>query len=122
MVNKKSKPQSAEIEITTTRVLSFIGLAAKAGKIVAGFDGVSISIGQKTVKLVIIARDTSPGTAKKIESLCIKDNIPVFRFFDKNALGDAIGKSPKAIVAVMDDNFGREIANKMDRLIRNITE
>lgn len=122
MVAKNKKSQSAEIEMTPARVLSFIGLAAKAGKIVAGFDGVSISIGQKTVKLVIIARDTSPGTARKIESLCINEHIPVYRFFDKNALGDALGKSPKAIVAVIDENFGREIANKMDRLIRTIPE
>ncbi|NLT12113.1 MAG: 50S ribosomal protein L7ae [Clostridiaceae bacterium] len=122
MAVKNNKSQSVEIEITPNRVLSFIGLAAKAGRIIAGFDSVSISIGQKTAKLVIIARDTSPGTARKIESLCIKEHVPVYRFFDKNSLGDALGKSPKAIVAVMDENFAREIAVKMDRLIRNIPE
>lgn len=122
MTAKHNKERPVEAEMTPKRVLSFIGLAAKAGKIVAGFDGVSMSIGQKTVKLVIIARDTSPGTAKKIESLCNNEHVPVYRFFEKDAIGDALGKSPKAIVAVTDDNFSREIANKLDRLIRTMAE
>jgi len=92
-----------------TRVNGMLGLASKAGKISFGVDATSEAIEKETAKLIIIAKDTSENTAKKIERLSVKKNIKSIYFgtIEENSL--AIGKFNKAIIAIRDENFSKAI-------------
>ena len=47
------------------KIYGILGLAAKAGKIISGFDSIEESIKRKQVNLVIIAKETSEKTRKR---------------------------------------------------------
>ena len=48
-----------------SKIVSTIGMANRAGKIVSGQDSVRNSIRRKKVKLIIIAEDASDNTKKR---------------------------------------------------------
>jgi len=51
----------------TDRVLSFISLARKAGKLTVGFDVTAAAAMQGKAKLILLASDLSRGTAARLE-------------------------------------------------------
>ncbi len=91
------------------KVSGMLGLASKAGKICFGVDATCEAIEKQIAKLVIIAKDASENTAKKIEKLSKEKNIKYIYFgtIEENSL--AIGKFNKAIIAVKDQNFSEAI-------------
>lgn len=48
------------------KIYAFIGLAAKAGKVLSGEEGCEKCLKSDTVKLILVARDASDNTKKKI--------------------------------------------------------
>ncbi|NLW79650.1 MAG: 50S ribosomal protein L7ae [Ruminococcaceae bacterium] len=55
----------------TDKLLGALGLARKAGKLRVGFDAVCDSAAQGEVVLVLLARDLSPKTAKRVHTRCV---------------------------------------------------
>ena len=82
-----------------------ISLAQRAGKLVSGDMGVEKALLSRKAKLLIIATDAAPSTQATIGALCEKYSIPIYREFTKAELGMAIGKSPRACIALTDKNF-----------------
>jgi len=54
------------------KLLSTLGLCRKAGKLVWGFDATAQAVAGGKAKLVLLARDLSPKSAKEIRFLCEK--------------------------------------------------
>lgn len=75
------------------RIYSFIGLAAKANKIISGGELCEKALKGKTVQLVIIAQDAADETVNKFVDLCNKKSITPIRFGNKEELGKIIGKT-----------------------------
>jgi ribosomal protein L7Ae-like RNA K-turn-binding protein len=92
---------------------SLLGLAARARKIVTGEELVVKEIQRRTVKLVLLSKDASANTEKKITDKCSYYRIPI-RFVDNRyELGKAIGKEARVIIGVMDEGF----ASKLNTLL-----
>ena len=89
-----------------------LGLAQKAGKLSSGDLGVKDAISGGKVKLLIIASDASPNTAKELKFLAEKASVPVIFCMERNKLGLCIGKAPRAAVAVLDKGFAGLIMKK----------
>lgn len=85
------------------------GQLLKHGKIAFGAEAVEESINKKITKLVIIAKDTSENSIKRIEKICTDNNVKyvLFGTIEENSL--AIGKYNKAIIGVKDQNFAEAI-------------
>ncbi len=94
--------------------LRLLGLAYKAGKVVWGLDAVKIAKGQ--TRLILLANDA--GAAVKREVLRLFENtvIPVETLpYDKQTLGNVLGKSLCAVLAVTDGGFAKSIDENIPR-------
>ena len=95
------------------RIYSFIGLAAKAGKLLSGEETCERAVKAKKARLVIVADDASENTKKKFGDICRYRGIEVRYFGEKKLLGKHIGKDIRSVVAVS----GREFAERLKHLI-----
>lgn len=91
------------------KVLTLLGFAQRAGKIISGETGCISSIKQKKTFLVIIPEDASDNTKKLIISLCNYNGIECLEWGSKIDIGISIGKSPRAVISVMDKRFADAI-------------
>ena len=94
------------------RLLSSLGLATKAGASVIGVPLICEALkrkGEKAVKLVFEASDSSDNTHKRITDRCAYYNVRHIRLgVDAASLAAAVGKSsPVAAIAVTDENICR---------------
>lgn len=91
------------------RILSLLGLAHKARKMVSGEMAVEKAIRNRSVKLLLIAADASNSTIKNYQDLAAYYSTPVFILLTKNQLGMSIGKDHRAALAVTDMGFSKAI-------------
>lgn len=94
-------------------ILRFLGLAAKAGKVISGYDQVETALRKGTVKLLILSADISRNTLSQILDIGAKGDIEMpdaYSFATKEQLGRAIGKPDRAVVAVTDTGFADKLS------------
>ena len=96
------------------KIYSWIGLAMRSGNIVSGDDTTLREVKKKRVKLVIIAEDASKNTKKLFTDKCSFRSIEHYEFGEKNELGMSIGKSPRAVLGIMDGNIAAQIKKILD--------
>ncbi|RDV82516.1 L7Ae/L30e/S12e/Gadd45 family ribosomal protein [Ammonifex thiophilus] len=82
-------------------VRQYLGLGQRAGQVVSGDFVVRVKLRKREAYLVIVASDAAASTAKDIERLAKHASVPVVRFGTKMELGSALGRSPRAVVAVL---------------------
>ncbi len=99
------------------RVKGMIGLAKKAGKIVAGAEQCEKEIRAKKSELIIIANDISDTGLKAITDVCTHYSIRHIKCFTKNELGEAIGAlGERSVLSVNDKGFADAILKKFSEL------
>lgn len=96
------------------RILSMLGLAAKAGKIASGEFSTEKAIKSGKAYFVILAEDASANTKKSFSDSCSYYQVPYACYGTKETLGHSIGKQMRASLAVLDEGFGRELAKKIE--------
>lgn len=101
----------------TSRDLSLLGMATRAGKTVNGNDTVEKTIREGKAKLVIVACDASDNTKKKFTDKCTYYNTELLFAGDKEILGKFVGKEFRAVVAVTDEGFAKALSEKIRRII-----
>lgn len=95
------------------RILSTIGLASKAGKIVSGEVPTEKAVKSQKACLVIISEDASKNTTKKFTNMCTFYNVPILFYSTKEALGRAMGKNMRSSMAFLDEGFAKAVSNKI---------
>lgn len=96
------------------KLLSMLGLAARAGKIVSGEFAAEKSVKNNSAKLVIVATDASDNTKKLFGNKCAYYKVPNYVYGTKEELGHSIGKEYRASVAILDNGFAKSIIEKLD--------
>ena len=91
------------------KLLGLFGLAHRAGAVSAGAMQVEKALVSGKCKLLLIAADVAPETRKRLEILTDRTGTPVFVVLSKLQMGTAVGKSPKAALAVTDLGFAGAI-------------
>ena len=81
----------------------------KAGKVMTGSEAALNKIKQQTAELVIVAKDASAGTKKKMRDKCQYYEIEYIEMGDKNSLGKWIGKTERTVVVVLDEGFKKKL-------------
>jgi len=94
----------------TNKLLSSLGLAMRAGKLVAGDDAVMKAIRSGEAKLVVLAEDASANAQKKYRDKCSFYQVPLVEYGTRLELGSAVGKKERVVFAVMDPGFAGMIA------------
>jgi hypothetical protein len=103
-------------DIMQRRILSYIGLANKAGQVVSGGSLVSDAIrsGHKP-GLIMVAADVSEAIGEKIELLAAVHRIACFRIMGKDDYGAILGKAPRSAVAIRTGGFVAQLMNEIER-------
>lgn len=101
------------------RLLSYLGLARRAGKIASGEFQTEEAVKRRRAHLVLVAEDASDNTEKKFSRLCDRRNTKWVRYGSKEELGTAIGCDPRSSLAVLDPGFAavieKTLRQKADR-------
>lgn len=97
--------KSVPKKITEDSILSFIGLAARAGKVISGAQAVEDSVNKGKVFLVIVSCDSSDSTFSKVTGITELCKVKTIRFSTKYNIGHNIGKPDRAVVAIADKGF-----------------
>lgn len=95
------------------RIKTLLGFAQKAGKIISGDNVCQARF--KNIQLVILARDSSEEIKEYYYYKCAKVGTPILEMGNKVDLGLTIGKSPRAVVGIIDINFARQILNSGEK-------
>lgn len=93
-------------------VLSLLGLAARARKIVSG-DVLLKSIRQNKVKFVLIGEDASDNTKKKYTDKCAYYHIDCLICGSIEDISLAIGKNNRVAIGILDSGFADKIKSKL---------
>ncbi len=86
-----------------------LGLAMRARRLSLGEGAVRDSIRCGTAKLVIVAKDGSDNTRKKISDNCSFYKVTYFEYGDRFTLGNAVGKEFAVVISVNDDSFAKAL-------------
>lgn len=97
------------MKLKPDKVLSMVGLAKKAGKVVSGEFSTEKAVKENKAQLVIVATDSSDNTKKMFSNMCDYYQVPLFFYSDKETLGHAIGNEFRASLAVIDTGFANTI-------------
>ena len=98
------------------RVISLIGLANKAGKVVGGGSMVNEALRSKAKPaLVFVAADVSAAIGDKIRALAAAHHIPCNVILSKEDFGAILGKAPRSAIAVKPGGFIAQLLKAADR-------
>lgn len=98
------------------RILSLLGFAKKAGKLVSGQGNSENAIKSNKAKLILLSGDVSENTKKHFSDMAIYRNIPIY-LFSSDSLGLAIGKEEHKTVVVTDIGFSEAIIKEINLII-----
>jgi len=96
------------------RIYSFLGLAAKAGKLISGDEACERALKAERIYLIIISEDASGNTKNKFINMCRYRNTALRVFGEKEKLGRFIGKDVRSVIAVADKNFAGHLMEMID--------
>jgi ribosomal protein L7Ae-like RNA K-turn-binding protein len=105
------KTGSAETIVTIVRnlladrVISFISLANKAGKVISGSDSVLDAFRKGSPELLLLATDISPESAEKFIAAARKSKVEVYYLLSKDRLGASLGKELRSAAAIVQSGF-----------------
>lgn len=96
------------------RCLDLIGLARRAGQLVAGFDQVADVLRRGEAALLLGARDAAEDGRRKLRALA--RGLPVIEAFDRRELGGAVGRDEVVHVALLPGGLARKLLVECRRL------
>ncbi|MFW5951968.1 MAG: L7Ae/L30e/S12e/Gadd45 family ribosomal protein [Gemmatimonadota bacterium] len=94
--------------------MQLLGLAARAGAVVAGTQPVREKVRTGAVRFALVATDLTPTGRDKLLPLLEGRNVPFVVRYERVELGRAVGKSPLATVGVVDSGFAERLVALLD--------
>jgi len=95
------------------QVMNFLGLCMRAGRIISGQEACVDLIRQEEAALVLMDGAASENTKKRITDACHTHNVPMWTL-SENALGHAIGKRGRMVVAMKADGMAQKILSLLE--------
>jgi len=95
--------------VPAKNIVQLLGLGQRAGQVVSGNFVVRVKIRKRETRLVIVAADAAGQTAKDFQRFARGTGIPVVVYGRKAELGAALGRPPRAVVAVLDESLAARI-------------
>lgn len=102
----------------TQKVVSLLGFARRARKVVSGAEAVASAVARRAAKVVLVAADASQDSVTKIRSLAAPVGVACHECLSKAQLGAALGGAPRSCVAVTDARFAEAVISMMAKVPR----
>lgn len=112
----QSENINENIKMKPDKVLSMLGIATKAGKIVSGEFATENAVKAGKAFLVVTATDASENTAKKFRDMTDFYRVPLVVYGTKESLGGCIGKDYRSSLAVTDEKLAKAVQQKMQSI------
>ena len=97
------------------RLAGLLGMARRAGRLIAGFDAVKESVLSGRAQLVLLACDLSPKTEKELHFALGEDVTPLPVGLTKDEIGHAAGwNRPVGVIATEDHGFAAAMKKAAD--------
>ena len=109
-------PPEMAIAQSKKKMLSYMGLAAKARKIVNGYNTCVFMMEKRRIRLLIIAEDLAENSKKKMISAANKLNVEYRIFGDSDEMSHMTGTEGKGIFGITDENFANVISKEIDNI------
>lgn len=98
------------------KLFGYLGFAAKARKLSAGYNTCLMLVEKRKVRLLIITEDTAEGSIEKMARKCEAGHIDYRVFGTREELSRITGRQGNNIFAVTDAGFARVILDEIDRI------
>lgn len=98
------------------KILSLVGLAAKAGKTASGEFSTEKAVKTGNAGVVLVSAEASGNTKKKFENMCTYYKVPIYFYGTKEELGRAMGKEFRASLAVTDQGLSNAIIQELNNM------
>lgn len=98
------------------KILSLVGLAAKAGKTASGEFSTEKAVKTGNAGVVLVSAEASGNTKKKFENMCTYYKVPIYFYGTKEELGTAMGKEFRASLAVTDQGLSNAIIKELNNM------
>lgn len=95
------------------KILSMIGMAMKAGKVVSGEFSTEKAVKTGKAFLVIVSEAASDNTKKMFRNMCTFYEVPMYIYGTKEELGHSMGKEFRASLAVTEEGFAKSIEKRL---------
>ncbi|AXQ79307.1 YlxQ-related RNA-binding protein [Streptococcus chenjunshii] len=95
------------------KLSQIIGLAHRAGCVIAGEELAVKAIQNRQAKLIFLANDAGPNLSKKIRDKSNYYNVEVSTVFSALELSAALGK-PRKVIAIADTGFSKKMRTLME--------
>ena len=103
-------------EASDKKVLSFMGFAARARKIVSGYSTCILMMEKKKARLLILSEDLAENSLKKMTAAAGKYGTEYRIYGDMESMSHITGTAGKGIFAVTDGNFAEMISKEIDHI------
>ena len=98
------------------KVLSYLGFAARARKLVTGYNTCLYMMEKKKIRLLLLAEDLSENTKKKMVSAAQRCGVPCKIYGAGEQLSEITGNVGKGIFGIPDENFAKVISEGIEQI------
>jgi ribosomal protein L7Ae-like RNA K-turn-binding protein len=91
------------------KVVSLLGLARRARKVVSGSEAVESAVKRRSARLILTAADASERSAATIRALAARAGVACHTCLAMDELGAAVGGGPRSSVAVTDPHIAEAV-------------
>jgi len=98
------------------KVASYMGFAAKARKLVTGYNTCIYMMEKKKIRLLILTEDLSENSRKKMVSAAEKFRVPCRIYGTRERLSNITGNVDKGIYGITDENFAKVISDGIAKI------
>lgn len=97
------------MSLLDSRSKAILGLGRRAGRVAAGEAAAGKAVRTREALVVLLAGDAGQATRRYFRRLCREHGVPLLQAGTKEELGRAIGKSPRAVLAITGESFARAL-------------
>ena len=110
-------------EAVSRKIAGLIGMARKSGQVVTGTQAVTEVLKKDpAVAVVLLAEDISSAIGQKIDSLCSVQGVPCAQLYDKQSIGQLLGKEERSAVAVLPGPLAQALVDELHRYEQLVRE
>ena len=95
------------------RVISFLGLCMRAGRIISGQEACVDLVRQNEAALVLMDAGASDNTRKRLTDACRSHDVALYEV-SAGTLGAAIGKKGRMVIALRPDGMSEKILSMLE--------
>lgn len=105
-----------------SKIRSYMGFAKKSGNLSSGYNTCVFGMKKGKIKLLVITKDISENTGKKIVKEAKKYQVDYRIYGRSDELSHAAGTSGRSIFGISDENFANVILKEIDQSVEGEKE